>query len=219
MTARVVAASGLAAAALWAVGLTACAPLLHGGTGHAHAGPGLAAAGGMVAWALMATAMMLPAAAPLIGAVECRRALLAAGYLTVWVAAGMVALAAATLAGPAALPAALAAAGAYQLTAQKRRALRRCLGQRRLAEAGTGDPSGDAVRAGVAHGVATLRCCGPMMALMALGLAGPAWMLLLGGVMAAEAATSAGERIRVPLGILLLGAALWVLWAGRPPGA
>ncbi len=212
------AAPGLAAIALVAAGLTAWAPLLHAG-GHAHAGPGVTAAGAMAGWALMATAMMLPAAAPLIGAAEGRRAPVAAGYLAVWVVAGLAALAAAALAGAAALPAALAAAGAYQFTPHKRRALARCGAQRGLAEARTGDPTGDAVRAGVAHGAATLRCCGPVMALMALGLAGPAWMLLLGGVMAAEAATPAGERIRVPLGVLLGVAALLALWAGPPPGA
>lgn len=217
---RVAAASGLAAAALWAAGLTAWGPLLHGGAGHAHgAGPGLAAAGALAGWALMATAMMLPAAAPLIGAVERRRALVAAGYLAVWIAGGLAALGAGAVAGAAVLPAALAAAGAYQLTPHKRRALARCRGQRRLAALGTRDPSGDAVRAGVAHGAATLRCCGPMMALMALGLAGPAWMLLLGGVMAAEAATPAGGRLRVPLGLVLLAASLLVLRTGPPPGA
>jgi predicted metal-binding membrane protein len=73
------------------------------------------------------------------------------------------------------------------------------------------------VRAGLAHGAATLRCCGPLMALMALGLAGPAWMPLLGGVMAAEAATPVGARLRVPLGVALLLASPLVLWAGHPP--
>jgi hypothetical protein len=56
------------------------------------------------------------------------------------------------------------------------------------------------------------------MALMALGLAGPAWMPLLGGVMAAEAATPLGARLRAPLGVILLLASPLVLWAGPPPG-
>lgn len=216
MTGRVVAASGLAAAALWAAGLTAWGPLLHGG-GHAHAAPALAAAAWLAGWGLMATAMMLPAAAPLIAA-SSRRGLVVAAYLGVWVAAGIAAAGLAVVAGPLALPAGMAAAGAYQFTPHKRRSLARCHGQRRLAEAGSGDASGDAVRAGVGHGAATLRCCGPLMALMALGLAGPAWMPLLGGVMAAEAASPFGARLRAPLGLILLLASPLVLWAGPPPG-
>jgi predicted metal-binding membrane protein len=216
VTGRVVAASGLAAAALWAAGLTAWGPLLHGG-GLAHAAPALAAAAWLAGWGLMATAMMLPAAAPLIAA-SSRRGLVVAAYLGVWVAAGIAAAGLAVVAGPLALPAGMAAAGAYQFTPHKRRSLARCHGQRRLAEAGSGDASGDAVRAGVGHGAATLRCCGPLMALMALGLAGPAWMPLLGGVMAAEAASPFGARLRAPLGLILLLASPLVLWAGPPPG-
>ena len=212
MTVRVVAVAGLAAAALWAAGLTAWAPLLHGGGHAAHAAPALAGAAWLAGWALMATAMMLPAAAPLLAAVERRRGLVAAGYLGVWTAAGVGALALSLFAPAAALPAALAAAGAYQFTPWKRRALASCRGQRRLAALATGDPSGDAVRAGVAHAAATLRCCGPLMALMALGLGGPAWMLALGGVMAAEAATAPGPRLRAPVGVALLaGAGLLLL--------
>jgi predicted metal-binding membrane protein len=215
VTGRLLAASGLAAAAIWAAGLTAWGPLLHGG-GHLHAAPALAAAGWLAGWALMATATMLPAAAPLIAATA-RRGAVAAAYLGVWAAAGVAALALSVAAGPPALAAGLAAAGAYQFTPHKRRALARCHGQRRLAAAGSADASGDAVRAGLAHGAATLRCCGPLMALMALGLAGPAWMPLLGGVMAADAATPAGARLRVPLGVALLLASPLVLWAGHPP--
>jgi predicted metal-binding membrane protein len=213
VTARVVAGAGLAAAALWAAGLSAWAPLLHGG-GHAHGAPVLAGAAWLAGWALMATAMMLPAAAPLIGAVERRRGLAVAGYLGVWSAAGLAALALSLLVPAAALPAALAAAGAYQFTPAKGRSLARCHGQRGLAGIATGDPSGDAVRAGVAHALATLRCCGPVMSLMVLGLGGPAWMLLLGGVMAAEAATPWGGRLRAPLGVALLAAAAAALAAG-----
>lgn len=218
MTGRVVAASGLAAAALWAAGLTAWGPLLHG-AGHRHdAAPALGAAASLGGWALMVTAMMLPVAAPLIGAVERRRGLVVAGYLGVWIAVGLAAVAASAFAVAIALPAALAAAGAYQFTAHKRRSLARCREQRLLAGVASGDPSGDAVRAGVAHALSTLRCCGPLMALMLLpGLAGPGWMLLAGGVMAVEAATPLGPRLRIPLGILLLGSSLLVLWPSGPP--
>jgi hypothetical protein len=53
---------------------------------------------------------------------------------------------------------------------------------------------------------------------MVLGLGGPAWMLLLGGAMAAEAATPLGARLRVPIGLVLLLSSLLVLWTGPPPG-
>ena len=62
------AAAGLA---LVALGQTAWAPLLHHGPaagGHhaAHVAPGVAAAAWLVGWGLMAAAMMLPGAVPLV---------------------------------------------------------------------------------------------------------------------------------------------------------
>ncbi|MGD9694785.1 MAG: DUF2182 domain-containing protein [Thermoleophilia bacterium] len=211
------AVAALAAAALWAIGATGWAPLLHGG-GHAHAAPGLEMAVWTGGWALMVTAMMLPVAAPLLGATRRGRALLAGAYLGPWIAAGAVVWAAVLLAGAAPLWAGLVAAGAYQLTPAKRRSLAACRARRAPAALDGGDPTGDAVRAGLAHAAATLRCCGPLMALMVLGLTGPAWMLLLGAVMAIEAIAPPGARLRVPIGAVLLVAGAVVALAGASPG-
>jgi predicted metal-binding membrane protein len=112
---------------------------------------------------------------------------------------------------------ALALAGAYQLSPRKARALDRCRSHTAL-PAGWGggpDPTGDALRTGVCHGVASLACCGPLMAAAALsGLGGAAGMLVLGLVMTLEERERAGERLRRALGPALLAAAvLTLVWA------
>jgi predicted metal-binding membrane protein len=58
------------------------------------------------------------------------------------------------------------------------------------------------------------------MALMVLlGLGGLWWMLAVGAVVAAEACVPRGERLRVPLGVVLVGVGLLVLATGAAPGA
>ena len=232
-------AVALAAAALWTIGRTDWGPLLHGGGLGAHEHPGavaplLAAAAWLVGWALMVVAMMLPTATGFLGAVQGRgpRAYAAAGLLCVWGLAGVVPLLVLALADASgarlawigarpdlAVAAALVLAGAYQATGLKVRSLERCRDHARLREAGP-DPSGDALRAGIAQGRSSLGCCWPLMALMVLlGLGGLWWMLAIGAVVAAEACAPRGERLRVPLGVALVLAGLLVLAAGAPPGA
>jgi predicted metal-binding membrane protein len=225
----------LAAAALWALTLTAWSPLLHHG-GHAHAEhpAALAAAAWMVGWALMAVAMMLPTAIPLIAAAgRASRgkpiAFLTGGFLGVWTAFGVALLACLGLLGAVlrsspvdprpevVAAAALALAGIYQLSPRKARALDRCRSHVAL-PAGWGrgaDPTGDALRTGVCHGVASLACCGPLMAGAAVsGLGGAAGMLALGVVMTVEDRERAGGRLRRTLGVALLAAAvLTLVWA------
>ncbi len=225
----------LAAAALWALAQTPWSSLLHHG-GQAHAGhpAALAAAAGMVGWALMAVAMMLPTAIPLITAAgRASRgapiAFLTAGFLGVWAAFGIALLTGLGLVGavlrlspvdPRAevvAATALALAGVYQLSPRKARALDRCRSHAAL-PAGWGrgaDPTGDALRAGVCHGVASLACCGPLMAAAAVsGLGGAAGMLALGVVMTLEESERTGQRLRRPLGMGLLAAAvLTLVWA------
>ena len=225
----------LAAAALWALTLTAWSPLVHHG-GHAHAGhpAALAAAAWMVGWALMAVAMMLPTAIPLIAAAgrasgRTPIVFLTAGFLGVWTAFGVALLAGLGLLGavmglspldprPEVVAAvALALAGFYQLSPRKARALHRCRSHTGL-PAGWGrgaDATGDALRTGVCHGAASLACCGPLMAAAAVsGLGGAAGMLALGVVMTLEERERAGERLRGALGLALLAAAvLTLLWA------
>jgi predicted metal-binding membrane protein len=235
LVAAPVAAAVLAGAALWALTTSAWSPLLHHG-GHAHAGrpAALAVAAWMVGWALMAVAMMLPTAIPLITAAgRAARgtpiAFLTAGFLGVWTAFGVALLAGLGLLGAAlrlspldprpevVAVAALALAGIYQLSPRKARALDRCRSHAALPSGwGRGaDPTGDALRTGVCHGVASLACCGPLMAAAALsGLGGAAGMLALGVVMALEERRRGGERLRRSLGLALLAAAvLTLVWA------
>ena len=230
-----VAAALLAATTLWALTWTAWSPMLHGGGG-AHAGhpAALAAAAWMVGWALMAVAMMLPTAIPLIAAAgRASRgtpiAFLTAGFLGVWAAFGVALMAGlgllSAVLGLSPLDprpelvavAALSLAGIYQLSPRKARALERCRSHTAL-PAGWGrgaDPTGDALRTGVCHGIASLACCGPLMAAAALsGLGGAAGMLALGLVMTLEERERAGERLRRCLGLGLLAAAvLTLVWA------
>ncbi len=230
-----VAAALLAGAALWALMSSAWSPLLHQG-GHAHAAEpaALVVAVWMVGWALMAVATMLPTAIPLIAAAgRAARgtpvAFLTAGFLGVWTAFGVALLAGQGLLGAAlrlspldprpevVAVAALAVAGAYQLSPRKARALDRCRSHSAL-PAGWGrgaDPTGDALRTGVRHGVASLACCGPLMVAAALsGVGGAAGMLALGLVMTLEERERAGERLRRSLGVALLAAAvLTLVWA------
>lgn len=218
----------LAAAALWALTRTAWSPLLHHG-GDAHPGhpAALTAAGWMVGWALMAVAMMLPTAIPLISAAgRASRgapiAFLTAGFLGVWAALGVALAAGLGLVGallrlapaeprPGIVAAgALALAGAHQLSAHKARALDRCRSHAALPAGwgGGGDPTGDALRTGVCHGLASLLCCGPLMVAAAVsGLGGAAGMLALGVAMTLEERERAGAGLRRALGVALLAAA------------
>ncbi len=219
------AAAGLALAGL---GQTAWGPLLHhgpaaGGVHAAHVAPGVVAAAWLVGWGLMAAAMMLPGAVPLVrdvGVLGARgggreRAFAVAGFLGAWGAFGCAVLAAGALARGVAPALILAAAGAYQLTPAKRRALARCRSHARLLPHGgaaASDPSGDALRAGVSHGLASVACCGALMAAVALvGVGGPAPMLAAGIAMTVEVAAPRGPRITAPIGIALIGAALLTL--------
>ena len=209
--------AALAAAAFVAIGLTSWAPLLHhgpaGGSHAAHGAAALATAAWLVGWGLMVAATMLPGSTPLVRVVAARPGFAVAGFLGVWAAVGVAVLAGVAAVGalgappPAVAALALAGAGAYQLSARKRRALARCRAHGRLLPGGGAgsDPSGDAVRAGLAQGLASAACCGPLMAAMALAaVGGPAPMLVAGGAMAVEAAAPWGPRLTRPMGALLV---------------
>jgi len=117
-----------------------------------------------------------------------------AGYLAVWMAAGLLAYVAieavrASRAGLLAWSqggrylagAAVLAAGLWQLTSSKRRWLERCRAPKAPA---AGIP---ALRAGTKHGVCCVACCWALMAsLYALGMMSVAWMALLTVLIAAE---------------------------------
>ena len=218
--AAMLSAAALAAAVLVAIAGSSWGALAHHGPagGHAaHAAPALAGAVWLVGWGLMVAATMLPATAPLAGRAT-SPGLVAAGFLAAWSALGLVVLAGVVALGATAASGAivaglgLLAAGAFQLSPAKARALARCRDHGRLLAGRSADPRGDAVRGGVAQGRASVACCGPLMAAMALGaVGGTGAMLLAGAVMTTEAAAPWGARLTRPLGAALLVAGALVL--------
>ena len=65
---------------------------------------------------------------------------------------------------------------------------------------------------GVEHGLYCLGCCWALMATMiAVGLTNMWWMALLAGVTFVEQVVPRGQKLRVPLGVGLLGAGIWPL--------
>ena len=115
----------------------------------------------------MVVAMMLPGAVPLVrevGGTVRGRAFTVAGFLGIWGAFGLALLAAVALTEGVAAGPILVAVGLYQLSPTKRRALENCRGHARLLPPGWAsgrDPSGDAMRAGVAHGMSAWPAAGP----------------------------------------------------------
>jgi predicted metal-binding membrane protein len=153
-------------------------------------------------WVVMMAAMMLPSLAPTLAAYATairerdpvRCALFVAGYLLVWVAAGVAAyglfeLGKSLFAGDLAWHRAgrwvsggvLAAAAAYQFTPVKRACLTRCRGQ--LSE--TSDRG--ALPIGVRSGGWCLGCSWALMAaLFALGVMSITWMVVIAALVALE---------------------------------
>jgi len=181
-------------------------------------------------WTLMIVAMMLPTIVPLVvvfaESVRMRsdRAVLLgfllAGYLAVWLGAGLVAYAGVMairgVAFATALPArapwllgvsALAVAGLYQFSALKYRCLEQCRSPFSfvMEHWGTDGHKRRALSLGARHGLFCVGCCWSLMLLMLpLGASNVAWMLLLGAVMAAEKNAPWGSRASKPIGATLL---------------
>lgn len=162
----------------------------------------------VVAWGVMMAAMMFPAAAPMLllyGSVaRGRRArggafvptwVFAAGYLLVWIAAGVVTWALVQLGSdaagrfveadrdrwaPVALGVVLLVAGLYQFTSLKGLCLRQCQSPVGFVMTHWRDGSRGALRMGLEHGLFCLGCCWALFAvLVAAGVMSLAWMLLL----------------------------------------
>jgi predicted metal-binding membrane protein len=192
--------------------------------------PALLHAGG---WVLMIAAMMLPTTLPLLEMfrqITRRRAdatrlslLVVAGFFVAWMAFGLVAhVADAALEGAAAREpwflihgwmvgaAVLAGAGLFQFSALKYRCLEQCrtpfgfVVSRWHGRA----PARDAFRLGIDHGVFCVGCCSALMLVMfVVGTASIGWMLALAALMAAEKNLRDGARLRLPIGLGLLGVA------------
>jgi predicted metal-binding membrane protein len=174
------------------------------------AAPSLAAHEGL--WALMTTAMMLPAGASLLvrrGADGAAILAIAAGYLAPWLAAAAVGAAlAAALNGRAAGGAAVALAvvGLFQLSPWKQQALSAC---RRLGSAALPRGRAEALRRGAGYGLRCVASCAPLMlALAAAGLMSAAGMAGLTVWILLEKTLPAG------LPLARLGGLALLAWAG-----
>jgi len=166
-------------------------------------------------WVMMALAMMLPTAIPMLRrymwevsrpGVSAGRARLAgiaamSGYLAVWMGYAVLATTAqwflsragtlTDMMAPASLAlttSVLFAAGLYQFTPAKQACLARCWFPRWAFAGGAPRPSGiDGFREGLVQGGACLGCCWAVMTVMfAVGLMNVLWIAFLGGLMALE---------------------------------
>jgi predicted metal-binding membrane protein len=160
-----------------------------------------------VSWPLMMTAMMLPAIAPIVIAYDGRgsapaggTAILAAGYLLTWLAAGL--LAYAVVEGVRSLEpsflawdqlgrpltaAVIAAAALYQFTPAKAACLRHCRDTQSFLRERWRSGRGGALRMGLAHGAVCVGCSWALMvALFALGPMSLTWMAIVAALVAVE---------------------------------
>ena len=223
----------LAAAAAWGLTVNRALDM---GNGPGTMGLGLAAF--VVMWALMMSAMMLPAVAPLASLYvrtftdrPWRRTLeFAGGYLIAWSAAGVPLFLLARLADradpgatwPRVVAAVIfATAGAWQFTGAKDRCLRHCRSPIGLLlhYGGYTGPGRD-VRVGLHHAAWCLGCCWALMVLfVAFGVMNLFAMIGLAAVVLAEKQWTRGEQLARVAGVVLLVLAVVVLFApGIAPG-
>ncbi len=191
----------------------------------------------VVLWTVMMTAMMLPAAAPMIlifASAQGKRQrgtavptwIFAGGYVLVWAAVGLavyglvqvgseiarrVAAADRAVWAPLALGTTLVVAGLYQFTPAKRVCLTHCRSPFAFVAEHWRDGRSGALRMGVRHGAYCLGCCWALFAvLVAAGVMSLAWMLLLTLVVFVEKVLPHGRRASVLIGIALVAMGLLV---------
>jgi hypothetical protein len=192
-------------------------------------------------WSLMMAAMMLPAITPVVllfRTIQCGRAtgghsavptaVFVAGYLVVWVMAGILAdlayLAALAAgdrlhAGSGAIPyiggGILVLAGLYQFSPLKYVCLSHCRSPFHFMLHGWHEGRLGALRMGASHGFYCLGCCwGIMAVLYVVGLMNLAWMAALSVLIVLEKLAPWGVAISRLTGVLFL--ALGVFMASRP---
>ncbi len=171
-------------------------------------------------WVTMTAAMMLPSTVPAAGHVTrlARRniaVLFVPGYLAVWTVYGLAAYGLYRFLssldtgwldwderGPWLAGAVIVAAGIYELTALKRRSLRRCRSARH--------PESP-LRSGLAHGLDCMTSSGGLMAvLFVLGVMSLVWMALIAVAIFAEKVLPHGARLVTPLAVALVALGVWV---------
>jgi predicted metal-binding membrane protein len=197
---------------------------------------GGAAASFLGMWIAMMVTMMLPSLAPTLrryreafgrmGGAHAGRltALVGVGYFLVWSAFGLaifplgVALAAIeiqiprlALAVPLAVGMVVLAAGALQFTAWKAHQLACCRGS--LGRYATlPEDSGTALRHGLRLGLHCVRCCAGLTAiLLAVGVMDLGAMVVVAAAITAERLAPAGERVARAIGIIVVGAGVFLM--------
>lgn len=193
-------------------------------------------------WAVMMVAMMLPGAAPTIllyASIARRRAgggtqapgtlAFAAGYLAVWSAFSIAAVALQFVLERAALlspmmettsialaAALLAGAGAYQWTPLKRDCLRRCRSPLEFVLTQWREGRRGAFAMGWRHGAYCVGCCWVLMLLLFVGgVMNLAWIAGLAVYVLIEKLAPAGHWIARAGGVALIGWGLALLWTLR----
>ena len=209
---------GMSAAGMAAMSGAAARPA---GDGHASMLLGAGAVGGIAMWTLMVVAMMLPSALPAVSHVAAnslrwrrRRAMatFVGVYLSIWIAFGALVLAASAalsgVDGARGLAGALALAAVWQMTAQKRRALRDCHRPSPLPPRGRPATAGVA-RFALVNGSACVRSCWAMMLAAAVATsASTVCMIAIAGIVTAEKLAQRPRRAtRASAVVLAAGAA------------
>jgi predicted metal-binding membrane protein len=181
-------------------------------------------------WALMATATMLPSAAPMIRtyceiadtAAAGRQAVvhplvLVGGYLTVWIAAALVFATMTAVLGDGAggsvsvvvAPAVLMIAGLYQFSRLKQACLDKCRNPFAILFARWSSKPSRVFRLGIEQGLWCLGCCWALMLVMfAVGVMNIFWMALTGLFAVIEKQWDSPIASRLAGAILLVWAAL-----------
>jgi len=206
-------------------------------------GPGRQFADAVLMWSLMMTAMMLPAAAPMVLAyarferieksqarVLTPTAVFAAVYLALWilfslaaaalqvllVRIGTVQAARMAIGGARISGVLLVLLGLYQLTPLKHACLTACRAPLPLFMRQWRPGVAGALRLGAIHGLYCVGCCWLMMALLfVVGVMNMVWVGLLALIVLVEKVAPLGHRIGVGLGIAAAALGLGVLVTGR----
>ena len=192
-------------------------------------------------WAVMMVAMMLPSASPMVllyarvarqaerkGQMETASTavtLFVLGYLSLWLlfSAAAVALqwaleqsgamtAMMLMRSPTAAGALLIGAGLYQLTPLKEACLAHCRSPASFLAAHWRRGRLGAWQMGLEHGTYCIGCCAALMLLLfAGGIMNLLWIVVLAILVAAEKLLPFGERMRRPVGVLLLIGGAWLI--------
>ena len=193
-------------------------------------------------WVVMMAAMMLPSAAPMIlmfDAIQAGRSrqgrstvptsVFVGGYLVVWAAFGVVAYAAALLAGwlsdgwpdlatiaPRVGGAVIVAAGLYQLTPLKRACLSKCRTPTQFVLSSWRDGLLGTFRMGLGHGAYCLGCCWLLFVILfPLGIMNVAAMAVVALLVLAEKTLPVGRRISQLVGVVLVPVGLVIVLLPR----